>query len=135
MRRKQRRTDEEAEINITPMLDIVFILLIFFIVTTSFVKEYGIQVNRPSNNPPETKKVSEVIPIKIFADGRIEVRGVETDVSGVRAGVEGGLASAPDTSVVVIADREAESGLLVQVIDQARVAGADKVSLAAQRTR
>lgn len=135
MRRKHRRTDEEADINITPMLDIVFILLIFFIVTTSFVKEYGIQVNRPSNKPPETKKVSEVIPIKIFSDGRIEVRGVETDVSGVRAGVEGGLAASPDTSVVVIADREAESGLLVQVIDQARVAGADKVSLAAQRTR
>jgi len=135
MRRKHKRQDDEAEINITPMLDIVFILLIFFIVTTSFVKELGIQINRPSNNPPETKKISEVIPIKIFADGRIEVRGVETEIGGVRAGVEGGLAASPDTSVVVIADRDAESGLLVQVIDQARVAGADKVSLAAQRSK
>ena len=135
MRRKHKRNDDEVEVNITPMLDIVFILLIFFIVTTSFVKETGIQVNRPSNNPPETKKISQVIPIKIFADGRIEVRGVDTEIGGVRAGVEGGLAADPDTSVVVIADREADSGLLVRVIDQARVAGAEKVSLAAQRSK
>jgi len=99
MRKRSRHGGEEAEINITPMLDIVFIMLIFFIVTTSFVKEIGVDVNRPANAPPK---------------------------------VESALASKPDASVVVISHRDSDAGLLVRVIDQARVAGATAVSLAAE---
>ena len=104
--RKRHHKTEDAEINITPMLDIVFIMLIFFIVTTSFVKESGIDMTRPSNQPPKTEKISDVI-------------------------FESGLALKPDASVVVAASRDADAGLLVRVVDQARVAGAERVSVVA----
>ncbi len=65
MRRKFKKNREESEINITPMLDIVFIMLIFFIVTTSFVKEISIDVNRPAKSPIKEQKKSEVISVKI----------------------------------------------------------------------
>ncbi len=131
MRRKSRHADEEAEINITPMLDIVFIMLIFFIVTTSFVKEIAMDVNRPSNAPVKEQKLSEVIAIEILPSGEILVQKRLTDIRAVRANIESALASKPEATVVVISDRDADAGLLVQVIDQARVAGADNVSLAA----
>ena len=125
---------DETEIDMTPMLDIVFIMLIFFIVTTSFVKEIGVDVNRPANAPPKEKKMSEVIAIRITALGQIEVQGRNVDIRAVRANVESALASKPDASVVVISHRDADAGLLVRVIDQARVAGATAVSLAAEAT-
>lgn len=136
MRRRIARSEEEAEINITPMLDIVFIMLIFFIVTTSFVKEIGLELNRPSNEPQEEKKISEVIAIRIESSGAIEVNGRQVDIRAVRANVEGELASKGQaTPVVVIADRAADSGLMVRVIDQARMAGANSVSIAAMAQR
>ncbi len=131
MKRKIHSSEEEAEINITPMLDVVFILLIFFIVTTSFVKEFGVDLSRPSNEPPKDVEISEVIAIKIDRAGTITIRGRTTDIRAVRANIESALALAPEASVVVAADRDADAGLLVRVVDQARVAGADKVSLAA----
>jgi biopolymer transport protein ExbD len=131
MRRRVAIHTEEAEINITPMLDVVFIMLIFFIVTTSFVKEIGIDVNRPSNAPVKEQKISEVIAIRIDELGQISVQNRSVDVRAVRANVESALATKPEASVVVISHRDSDAGVLVQVIDQARVAGADKVSLAA----
>jgi len=131
MRRRVATHGEEAEINITPMLDIVFIMLIFFIVTTSFVKEVGIDVNRPSNAPVQEQKMSEVIAIRINETGQVSVQNRDVDIRAVRANIESELATKPDASVVVISDRNADAGLLVRVIDQARVAGAEKVSLAA----
>ena len=131
MKRRISSSEEEAEINITPMLDVVFILLIFFIVTTSFVKEFGVDLSRPSNEPPKDVEMSEVIAIKIDRTGTITIKNRETDIRAVRANIESALALAPKASVVVAADREADAGLLVRVVDQARVAGADKVSLAA----
>lgn len=130
MKRRQREADE-AEINITPMLDIVFIMLIFFIVTTSFVKESAVDMTRPSNEPPKTEKISEVIFVKIEGNGQIFIKERATDIRAVRANIESGLAQKPDASVVVAASREADAGLLVRVVDQARVAGAEKVSLVA----
>ena len=132
MRRRTRRGDDEAEINITPMLDIVFIMLIFFIVTTSFVKEIGLELNRPASEPQEEKRISEVIAIRIEGTGQIQVSGRPVDIRAVRANVEGELATkGSQTPVVVIADRSSDSGLMVRVIDQARMAGAAQVSIAA----
>jgi len=132
MSRKRRHGGDEAEINITPMLDIVFIMLIFFIVTTSFVKEIALDLNRPASEPREEKEIAEVITIRIAAGGRIEVGDRAVDIRAVRANIEGELATRGfDTPVVVIADRAADSGLMVRVIDQARMAGAESVSLAA----
>ncbi len=129
--RRRHRSAEEAEINITPMLDIVFIMLIFFIVTTSFVKEFGIDMSRPSNEPPKTEKLSDVIFVKIDDSGQIFVKNRLTDIRAVRANIESGLALKPDASVVVAASRDSDAGLLVRVVDQARVAGAGQVSLVA----
>ena len=129
--RKRHRSAEEAEINITPMLDIVFIMLIFFIVTTSFVKEFGIDMSRPANQPPKTEKLSEVVFVKIDDNGQIFVKDRLTDIRAVRANIESGLALKPDASVVVAASRNSDAGLLVKVVDQARVAGAGQVSLVA----
>lgn len=130
MRRKHHEADE-AIINITPMLDIVFILLIFFIVTTSFVKEFAVDMSRPSNEPPKTEKLSEVIFVRIDATGQVFVRDRLTDIRAVRANIVSGLAQMPDASVVVAAARDADVGILVRVVDQARVAGAQQVSLVA----
>ncbi len=132
MRKRRSRADDETEINITPLLDIVFIMLIFFIVTTSFVKEFGVDVSRPSRAPVKEQKQSEIIAVRIDENDQIFVQNRMVDVRAVRANIESGLANKPDASVVVVAHRQADAGLLVRVIDQARVAGAEKVSLAAQ---
>lgn len=130
MRHRHRESDE-AIINITPMLDIVFIMLIFFIVTTSFVKESAVDMSRPSNEPPKTEKLSDVILVRIDDSGQIFVRDRLTDIRAVRANIVSGLAQKPDASVVVAAGRDADVGILVRVVDQARVAGANQVSLVA----
>lgn len=132
MRQRLSRKREEAEINITPMLDVVFILLIFFIVTTSFVSEFGVDVNRPTNAPVQEQDQDEIIAVRIDENDRIFVQERLVDVRAVRANIESGLALQPAAAVVIIVDRLADAGLLVRVVDQARVAGAQNVSLAAQ---
>ena len=129
--RRRRRTTEDAAINITPLLDIVFILLIFFIVTTSFAKEFGVDMNRPSNAPVKERERAELIAVRIEADGTVFVEERAVDLRAVRANIESGLARKPQASVVVVAHRAADAGLMVRVVDQARLAGAVNVSLAA----
>ena len=133
MRRKFKKNREESEINITPMLDIVFIMLIFFIVTTSFVKEISIDVNRPAKSPIKEQKKSEVISVRISGEGQIFVQDRLITLDAVRANIESNLALTPQASVVVVSDREADAGFLVKVIDQSRLAGARNISLAAQK--
>ena len=129
--RRRRRATEDAAINITPLLDIVFILLIFFIVTTSFAKEFGVDMNRPANAPVKERERAELIAVRIEADGTVFVEDRAVDLRAVRANIETGLARKPQASVVVVAHRAAEAGLMVRVVDQARLAGAANVSLAA----
>lgn len=129
--RRRRRATEDAAINITPLLDIVFILLIFFIVTTSFAKEFGVDMNRPANAPVKERERAELIAVRIEADGTVLVEDRAVDLRAVRANIESGLARKPQASVVVVAHRAAEAGLMVRVVDQARLAGAANVSLAA----
>ena len=133
MRRKFKKNREESEINITPMLDIVFIMLIFFIVTTSFVKEIYIYVNRHTKSPIKEQKKSEVVSVRISAEGQIFVQDRLITLDAVRANIESNLALKPQATVVVVSDREADAGFLVKVIDQSRLAGARNVSLAAQK--
>jgi biopolymer transport protein ExbD len=133
MKRKYKRKKDESEINITPLLDIVFIMLIFFIVTTSFVKEISLDVNRPTKSPVKEQKRSEVISVRISAEGQIFVQERLVDIAAVRANIESNLAIKPSASVVIVSDRDADAGFLVTVIDQSRLAGAKNVSLAAQK--
>ena len=133
MKRRIKKKNEESEIYITPMLDIVFIMLIFFIVTTSFVKEISIDVNRPTKSPIKEQKKSDVISVRILDSGQILIQERLISLDAVRANIESSLALKPQASVVVVSDRDADAGLLVRVIDQSRLAGASSVSLAAQK--
>ena len=133
MGRRFKKKSDESEINITPMLDIVFIMLIFFIVTTSFVKEISIDVNRPTKSPIKEQKKSDVISVRISAEGQVFVQDRLINLDAVRANIESNLALKPQASVVVVSDRDADAGFLVKVIDQSRLAGASNVSLAAQK--
>ena len=133
MRRRSTRSnaDEESEINLTPMLDIVFIMLIFFIVTTSFVKESGIEVNRPSAQTGERKEHGNII-VSIKADGEIWIDKRAVDVRAVRANVARLHAENPLGSVIIAADRESKTYDLVQVMDQIRLAGIQNAAIATE---
>jgi biopolymer transport protein ExbD len=131
MRRKSRKQGEGAEIDLTPMLDMTFIMLIFFIVTSSFVKETGIDVSRPSAATAERKERGSIL-IAIRENDEIWMEKQRIDVRAVRANVERMRAENPEASVVIIADRGSKNGILVQVLDQARLAGASNVSIAAE---
>lgn len=122
---------EESDINMMPMLDVVFILLIFFIVTTSFVKETGVDVTRPSAETAEPKSQANIL-IGIRDSGEVWIDEQRVQINAIRANVERLLAENPESSVVVVADEGARTGVLVEALDQARLAGADNVSIAAR---
>ncbi|HBE93055.1 MAG TPA: biopolymer transporter ExbD [Gammaproteobacteria bacterium] len=130
MRRRHSHKNDEAEINITPMLDVVFIMLIFFIVTTSFIKETGIDVNRPSADTAEKKERGNIL-VAINANGEIWMNKRKIDIRSVRANIERAHAENPEGSVVITADKESKTDTLIQVMDQARLAGVQNVSIAA----
>ena len=133
MRRKHRANDE-AEINITPMLDIVFIMLIFFIVTTSFVKEKGLEVSRPSSSPPkEVKKNKGPIVVKIDANGNIMLKGRLLERKAVEANLEREKAEKPDSPLIIAAHPDAETDALVTILDAAEAVGVGSVSVATTR--
>jgi biopolymer transport protein ExbD len=127
-------TDNEPEqdIDMTPMLDIVFIMLIFFIVTTSFVKEPGIKVDKPQASTAKAGKRVNII-IGINKAGEIWIDKHPVDISEVRAKVEKLHADAPEGSVVIDADKHADVGILVAVMDQVKLAGISKISIGAHR--
>ncbi|WP_028110303.1 MULTISPECIES: biopolymer transporter ExbD [Ferrimonas] len=132
MARKKHATPAEgAEVDMTPMLDIVFIMLIFFIVTTSFVKESGIDVNRPKAQQA-SKKPSANIFIAINEAGIVYMEKREVDIQRVRANVERMLAESPEASVMIQADKEAKHGIVVKVMDQVKAAGINTISVAAK---
>ena len=128
-RKKHSHEHEEAEIDMTPMLDIVFIMLIFFIVTTSFVKPMGIEYNTPENNTPTNSKKSDNILISIEKSGLIKLGDRLVDVERVTANVQQRLAEAPDAAVLIQAEKEARHGLVVKVMDQVKIAGVEKISV------
>lgn len=132
MRRKKHGAgDEDTSIDMTPMLDIVFIMLIFFIVTTSFVKEKGVDVLRPkeNNNPPPPQTNVKTLGIKIDANGVIRMDGREVDVRRVVARVQNFLANYNTESAAVVAHPKAKHGVVVEVVNQIKIAGVDKVSV------
>ena len=122
---------EEDELNLTPMLDVVFILLIFFIVTANFIKEPGLEVNRPD---AETSTIQEnaAILIAIGNNDDIWIDGRRIDVRQVKANVTKLLAENPQGSVVIQADEQASADAIIKVIDQSRDAGVYAISLASE---
>jgi len=133
MRRRRRSaadTGDASEVNLTPMLDVVFIMLIFFIVTTSFIKESGVEVDRPPSSAA-TPLADVQLTVAITPEGAVWVEGQAVDIHRVGERVAA-LVSA-DGGVVVQADRASTTGLLIEVLDRLREAGVDQVSVAATR--
>jgi biopolymer transport protein ExbD len=131
MRRKRSaQNNEDTGVDLTPMLDVVFIMLIFFIVTTSFVKEAGIEVSRPSAATAEKKDKASIF-VGISESGDIWIDKRKIDIRSVRANIERLHAETPEGSIVVQADKGSKTGTLVRVMDQIRAAGVTAISVAA----
>ncbi len=123
--------DEKEEIDMTPMLDVVFILLIFFIVTASFVKEAGIDVNRPEAATAVKKERANIL-VAISDKGDIWINKRKVDIRSVQANIERLKAENPQGTVVIQADQKSTTDTLIKVMDSARAAGVFDVSIAAQ---
>jgi biopolymer transport protein ExbD len=122
-------SEDEGAIDLTPMLDVVFIMLIFFIVTATFIKESGVEVNRPEASTANQKDDTTVL-IAISADNSIWMDKRRIDVRSVKANVERLHAENPEGGVVIQADELASVKTFTAVLDSARqVVGNDKVSL------
>jgi biopolymer transport protein ExbD len=132
MRRVNRKKQEDdAKIDITPMLDVVFIMLIFFIVTATFVKESGIDVNRPDAATAVKKEKANIL-IAINENNEIWVDRRQVDIRSVRPNIERLHAENPQGSVVIQADKKAYTETLIKVMDAARSAGVYNIAIAAQ---
>tara|TARA_B100000900_G_scaffold322314_1_gene281711 strand:+ start:118 stop:522 length:405 start_codon:yes stop_codon:yes gene_type:complete len=131
LRRRNRKKAEEQGLDLTPMMDIVFIMLIFFIVTTSFVKETGVDINRPNAETAERDEKGNIL-VAITQNNEIWIDKRRIDLKAVRANIERLKIEYPEGSVIIQADKEARSGLLVETMDQIRLAGVQNISIAAK---
>ena len=132
MRRRHRR-DDEAEINITPMLDIVFIMLIFFIVTTSFVKEKGLDVSRPQQAKSPPKEVDKgPIVVKIDSNSIISIKGRIIERNAVQANLERERAERPQSPMIIASHPDADTEALVAILDSANTVGIANISVATE---
>lgn len=127
-RRAQKKT---IDVDMAPLIDMTFILLIFFLVTTSFVKETGIDIKRPVAASAKIKKKANIL-IGITKDGRIFFDKREIDPRAVEPNVERALAENPDSSVIIVADERSETGVVIKVMDACKLAGAKNIALAAK---
>ncbi len=132
-RRRRLEEKQEEEINITPMLDIVFILLIFFIVTTSFVKEPGIDPRRPEAETAETRERGNIL-VAISSTDTIWMNNRQVELTDVRQLMEAAVAENPESNVVIVADARASTGAVIDLMDRVRLAGISSVALAAEPT-
>lgn len=128
----QQPADEE-DVNVTPLLDIVFIMLIFFIVTSTFVREPGIEVERPEAVTASDRKFAKII-VAISADDAIWINKEEVELAEVRIRVEELIRQNPRSTAVVQADRGAKSRYLVEVVNQIRATGISDVAVSTERT-
>ncbi len=131
IRNLRRRRSGSADINITPLMDMIFILLIFFMVTTSFVKESGVEVQRPTAKSAQTKEKANMV-IGINEKGRVFIQGKPIDIRSVRSRMERYLMQTPKGSVVIAADKKSQTDELIQVLDACRLAGVENISVAAK---
>ena len=131
MRSRRGPDEEENAIDITPMIDIVFIMLIFFVVTASFVKEAGVEVNRPDASTAERKQRASIL-IAIDANDQVWIDKKPVDVNAIRANVERLKAENPQGSVVIQADANSQHSVLSKVIDATKEAGVVDIALAAK---
>ena len=129
----KKQGQDGAEIDLTPMLDVVFIMLIFFIVVASFIKEAGVEVNRPDDNQPDNPEDSTSILVEVASDNQIWMENRRVDIRAVRANIQRLLAEDPEAPVTIKVEKGAEAGIVVDVADAARESGVAAVNWASDR--
>ena len=125
---RRNRPEEKEEINMTPMLDIVFIMLIFFIVTATFVKETGIDVTKPPAEMAQKKAQANIL-VAISSDGEIWVEGREIELGAVQSVLIRLFAENPKGSLSIQADEDAPGYHVVNVVEAAKTAGIPEIAL------
>ncbi len=131
MRRVHKIQETNVDsVNLTPLIDMVFILLIFFLVTSSFTKESGVEVDRPTAQTAVREEHASMI-IGVTSNGEIWIGNEQVDLRAVRAHVEHQQVQNPEGAVIILADKDARTGTTVEVLDQVRLAGVTNVSIAA----
>ena len=127
---KRRKGEDDSQIDLTPMLDVVFIMLIFFIVTASFVNETGLNVDRPptTDQPPPDSANTNIV-FRVSESNEIMLEGRRIDIRSVRANVESLHAEKPEAKVVINSHPKAKTEIFVMISDQAREAGVYNISL------
>ena len=130
----KEQAEEGADIDLTPMLDVVFIMLIFFIVVASFIKEAGIEVNRPDNTNSDPSDATSIL-VQIRPDDQIWMENRRVDARAVRANIQRLLAADPEAPVSIKVDKGATANTVVDVADAAREAGAGTINWASGERR
>ncbi len=130
MPRKRKEREDAMEINITPMLDIVFIMLIFFIVTTSFVKETGIDPKRPVAETSSAKPRGNIL-IGVDIAGQIWMNNRRINLNQIRQLVEDAVNENPESSAILISDEQSPTGVLIDIMDQVRAGGVTNIAISA----
>ncbi len=127
-RRRLKKANQGVDLNLTPLIDMIFILLIFFMVTASFVKESGIEVERPVANTSESRNPSVIV--SVDSNNTIWLDNKTIDIRSVHAWLANFIRESPEVSVVITADIMSRSGIVIQVLDACREAGIKNVSVA-----
>lgn len=128
----RNRQNAAADVNLTPLIDMVFILLIFFLVTSSFTKEAGIEVSRPEAQSAKQQDHASII-IAVSENGEIWLDGRQIDVRSVRPNIERMHSQNPEGSIIIMSDKDSRLGITVQVLDQVRLAGVSNVAIATSK--
>ena len=129
---RRRQAHQQIELNVIPLIDVVFFLLIFYVISTSFVQESAVAIERPSSSQ-STTVTGGFVPVAIVKSGAIQVGPQVVDVAQVREVVAAALIAGNTTKVLVIPDREVPTGLLLRVMDACAAAGAAQVDVAATK--
>ncbi len=132
-RRSLHKEETDEDVNVTPLLDIVFIMLIFFIVTSTFVKEPGIEVERPDATTAEQRKFAKII-VAISSDDEIWINNERVGLEDVRVRVEELRRENPKSTAVIQADTRSKSRMLVEVANQIRDAGVSDIAVSTKQT-
>lgn len=132
IRQRRLRRAPAAEINMAPLIDMIFILLIFFIVTTSFVKESGVPIERPMAKTASVADSAHLL-LEVARSGDLYLEGEPVDFRSIRPRMKRFAAETPEGAVVIAADTASQTGAVIRVLDECRIAGVKTISVAARR--
>ncbi|HOK41299.1 MAG TPA: biopolymer transporter ExbD [bacterium] len=130
--RKKNNFQTTEQINIAPLIDMVFILLIFFILTSTFTKETGIEINKPVAKSVK-KLTKENIFITVNKNGAVYYNNKQIDIYSIRSIIKRAIKNSPNTDVLIISDKDTKTGLIVSIIDQCKIAGAKNIFISANK--